>query len=158
MPSVLVVDDEDDFRYIIRWMLEEAGGGWYVVGEAASAETAVAYWRELRPDVIIIDHLLQGPTGLQAAEQILFEDPGQRIVLLTMIWDEETHRAARALGVAASVSKVDLRELTSALREVTDLAARQAEDELRPAFSRRLVSDVAAETVHQSPHDGETQP
>ncbi len=118
MPSVLIVDDEDDFRYIVRWMLEEASGGWHVAGEATSVEEAVARWRELRPDVIIIDHLLNGPSGLRAVEQILAEDRSQPIVLLTMIGDEEIHQAASALGVAASVSKANIHELPAALRDV----------------------------------------
>jgi DNA-binding NarL/FixJ family response regulator len=115
MPSVLIVDDEDDIRFIIRWMIEEASGAWYVAGEATSAEEAVARWRELRPDFVIIDHLLQGPSGLEAAERILAQEPRQRIVLLSMIGDEEVNRAAVALGVTLCVSKAKLQDLPTIL-------------------------------------------
>lgn len=118
MPSVLIVDDEDDIRFILRWMIEEATGDWSVSGEATSAEEAVARWRELRPDVVILDYLLQGPSGLEAAERILAENPNQPIILLSMIGQEEVHRAAFALGVARCVSKAKLRDLPTVLAEL----------------------------------------
>ena len=118
MPSVLIVDDEDDIRFIIRWMIEEAGGGWYVAGEAATADEAIARWRALRPDFIIIDHILDGPNGLEVASRILAQEPGQRIVLLSMIGDEEIHREATALGVAVCVSKAKLQDLPAVLADL----------------------------------------
>src|SRR2546430_2082584 len=119
MPSVLIVDDEDDIRFIIRWMIEEASGDWSVAGEAASADEAVIRWRELRPDFVIIDHVLRGPSGLEAAERILAQDPAQRIVLLSMIGDEEIERAATALGVTMCVSKAKLQDLPGVLIGLT---------------------------------------
>ena len=118
MPSVLIVDDEDDIRFIIRWMIEEATGDWYVAGEATSADEAVNRWRELRPDFVIIDHLLDGPTGLEAAERILAQEPRQRIVLLSMIGDEEIERQATALGVTQCVSKTKLQDLPAVLAQL----------------------------------------
>jgi CheY-like chemotaxis protein len=115
MPSVLIVDDEDDIRFIIRWMLEEAGDDWYVAGEGASAEEAVTKWSELRPDFVVIDHFLRGATGLEAAERILAQAPGQRIVLLSMIDDEEIEWAATAAGVTMCVSKAKLQDLPAVL-------------------------------------------
>jgi len=115
MPSVLIVDDEDDIRFIIRWMIEEAGDDWSVAGEATSAEEAVSKWSELRPDFVVIDHFLRGPTGLEAAERILAQVPGQRIVLLSMIGDEGIERAAMSAGVTLCVSKAKLQDLPAVL-------------------------------------------
>jgi DNA-binding NarL/FixJ family response regulator len=117
MPSVLIVDDEDDIRFIIRWMIEEAAGDWYVAGEAASAEDAFNLWHRLRPDFVIIDQLLGGPTGLEAAKRILAQEARQRIVLLSMIGDEDIERAANALGVT-SLSKAKLQDLSAVLAEL----------------------------------------
>jgi two-component system, chemotaxis family, chemotaxis protein CheY len=115
MPSVLIVDDEDDIRFILRWMVEEISDEWYVVGEATSAEDAVAGWRELRPDFVIMDHLLRASSGLDAARRILAEQPHQRIVLLSMIGDEGISREATALGVTMCVSKAKLQDIASVL-------------------------------------------
>jgi len=118
MPSVLIVDDEDDMRFLVRWMIEEAAGDWYVVGEARSADEGFTRWRELRPDFVIIDHLLPGQTGLDAARRILAEDPSQCILLLSMIGGEDVQRAATAAGVALCVSKANLQDLPALLSQL----------------------------------------
>lgn len=113
MPSVLIVDDEPDIRFLVRRLVEEAD--WRVAGEASSGEEAVARWRELRPDIIVLDQRMPGLTGLEAAERILAEDGAQRIVLFTMMKDEVLDRLAAALGVRACLSKGDLHRLMATL-------------------------------------------
>jgi hypothetical protein len=53
-----------------------------------------------------------------AAGRILAQDPRQRIVLLSMIGDEEVNRAAVALGVTLCVSKAKLQDLPAILAEL----------------------------------------
>ena len=124
MPSVLIVDDEEDMRFLLRWMIEDAEGDWYVAGEAASADEGVRRWRELRPDLVIIDHLLPGPTGLDVTKRILAEEPRQPIIFLSMIGDENVHQAAIALGVALCASKTKLPALPALLAELAENWAR----------------------------------
>ncbi len=118
MPTVVVVDDEADVRFLVRWLIEEAPGGWCVVGEAVSADEAVSRWRELRPDFVVTDQRLQGSTGMEAAERILAENPVQPVVLLSMIDDEELEEAAHRLGVAMCLSKVKLPDLPGLLAQL----------------------------------------
>jgi DNA-binding NarL/FixJ family response regulator len=92
-----------------------ANQGLVVSGEASDGQTAVAMWREIRPDVMILDHRMPGLTGLEAAETILAEDPEQKIVLFTAYLNDDAQRRAEAIGVRACLSKDDLFRLPEVL-------------------------------------------
>jgi DNA-binding NarL/FixJ family response regulator len=110
-----IVDDEDDMRLLLRATIEMANQGLVVSGEASDGQTAVAMWREIRPDVMILDHRMPGLTGLEAAETILAEDPQQKIVLFTAYLNDDAQRRAEAIGVRACLSKDDLFRLPEVL-------------------------------------------
>jgi len=115
-PSVLVVDDDADVRFAIRLTLEWAAARYTVVSEAASGEEAVARWRELRPDFVVLDAQLPVMSGLDVARSILAEDPAQVIVLCTGMVDDALQQAASDLGVRAVVVKTALSSLPDLLR------------------------------------------
>ncbi len=66
MPTVLIVDDEPDIRELIRFTLEEAE---YRVLEAAHADAARKQLGE-SPDLILLDWMLPGRSGLELATQL----------------------------------------------------------------------------------------
>jgi two-component system cell cycle response regulator DivK len=66
-PTVLVVEDSDDTRLLIRKFLEAQG---YGVVEAGDGIEAVAAARRYSPDLILMDLNLPGLDGLAAAEEI----------------------------------------------------------------------------------------
>ena len=106
MPSVLIVDDEPDIRFLLRCMAEPAG--WYVAGEAASGQEALDCYWDLKPDVIVLDHRMPGLSGLETAERILTEHPEQAIVLFSAFADPVLDRTAAALNVRACLPKSEL--------------------------------------------------
>jgi CheY-like chemotaxis protein len=113
MPSVLIVDDEPDVRLLVRYLVEKAN--WRVAGAASSGEEAVTRWRELRPDVIVLDQLMPGITGLETAARILAEAADQPIILFTHLRDEGLTRAATKVGIRACLSKANLHGLMPTL-------------------------------------------
>jgi len=115
MPSVLIVDDEPDIRFLIRCLVEKAD--WCVAGEASCGEEAINSWRELRPDVVVLDQRMPGISGLEAAAQILAEDRAQLIVLFTMVTDEDLNQAAIGLGVRFCLSKNNFDHLMPTLAD-----------------------------------------
>ena len=115
MPSVLIVDDDPNMCFLERMVLEAADGRFEVVGEAPSGEDAVRRWRDLHPQVIVMDDRLPGMSGLDAARLILAEQPDQVIVLVTAEHDAATVAAAIALGVRACLPKTDVRRLPGQL-------------------------------------------
>src|ERR1044072_1205224 len=104
-PSVLVVDDDADVRFAIRLTLEWAAARYRIVGEAASGEEAIARWRELRPDFVVLDAQLGAMSARAAPRSILAEDPGQIIVLCTGSVDDTIRQAAADAGISAVLLK-----------------------------------------------------
>lgn len=121
--TMLIVDDELDMRMLVRVVIEMANEGLTIVGEAADGNEAIALWRDLDgppvPDVVILDNRMPGLTGLQVAEHILKERPGQLIVLYSAFLDDEIRARAAELGIVRCVSKHDLEALPHVIREVT---------------------------------------
>jgi two-component system NarL family response regulator len=78
---VLVVDDVDLFRTGLSAALRAAG--FDICGEAANAEGAVTAAEELLPDVVVLDILMPGLSGLEVVEKIMAVSPASRIILLT---------------------------------------------------------------------------
>ena len=111
----MIVDDEEDMRFLLRVALEQAGDT-TVEAEGADGEEAVRLWREHRPDVVVIDQRMPRLTGLEAAEQILAEDPGQVVILFSAYLTEETRRAAADMGVRECVSKDDVLTIPEVVR------------------------------------------
>ncbi len=76
-----------------------------VVAEATNGERAVALYRELRPDVALMDVRMPGMSGLEAVSSILAEFPDARIVVLSSYGgDEDIHRAF-LVGVRSYLTK-----------------------------------------------------
>jgi two-component system phosphate regulon response regulator PhoB len=67
MPTVLIVDDEPDIREVIRFALEGAG---FRVFEAGHAEEARRLLGGEAPDLLLLDWMLPGRSGLELAQQI----------------------------------------------------------------------------------------
>lgn len=65
--KVLVVDDHDDTRRVMRWMLEQRG---YKVTEAADGREAVAVALRERPDLILMDLSMPGLDGFEAIRDV----------------------------------------------------------------------------------------
>ena len=109
--SVLIVDDNADMRALVRTILEIEGVP--VVGEATSVGRAVSDWRAHHPDLVVMDFRMEDGTGLDAAREILSDDPSASIILFSAFLTDENIAEAAELGVSECVSKDDLRRLAS---------------------------------------------
>jgi CheY-like chemotaxis protein len=116
MATVLVVDDDPTILRLVARLLE--GTDHEIVGEATDGHAAVAAFSEHHPDVVILDHMMPGITGLDAAELMLAERPGQPIVMFTAYADRELFEQATGIGIAACLAKTDVRRLCDVLDEV----------------------------------------
>jgi signal transduction histidine kinase len=93
-PSVLIVEDEAIVAHDLRQTLAEQGFDAFAV--ASSAEEAIATAASKRPDVVLMDIRIKGPTDGIAAAQALRERFGMPIIFLT------AHADARTLARAKS--------------------------------------------------------
>ncbi|HEV2890998.1 MAG TPA: response regulator [Frankiaceae bacterium] len=115
LTRALIVDDEEDMRFLVRAVIEAANNGLAVAGEACDGAEALLRWREQRPEVVVLDHRMPDMTGLEVAEKILAEYPEQQIVLFSAYLDDETTVAARRIGVEACLAKTEYGRLPETL-------------------------------------------
>jgi DNA-binding NarL/FixJ family response regulator len=111
----LIVDDDDDMRFLLRVLIEAANEGLAVAGEARSGDEALQQWRQHEPDVVVLDNRMPDRSGLDVAAEILAERPEQSIILFSAFLDDETVARAEALGVRACLSKDRYDEIPAAL-------------------------------------------
>jgi DNA-binding NarL/FixJ family response regulator len=95
--TVVLVDDEQ----LIRGALSQAlsSGGLDVVGEAANGEDAVEMVLDVRPDVVLMDLMLPGISGVEAIERLGLLAPASRVLVLTR---SEQNRVVEAIVAGAS--------------------------------------------------------
>jgi CheY-like chemotaxis protein len=80
MPSVLVVDDEDQIRALIRETLEQAG---YVVQDAHDGKEGLERYRAKPTDLVIMDILMPDQDGLESIMSLRREFPASRVIAMT---------------------------------------------------------------------------
>jgi CheY-like chemotaxis protein len=99
MKTILVVEDEECIRDVLRQMLEQADCR---VLEAGDAETALRLAEEESPDLVLMDYILPGLDGHQALQELHSSNPGLPVIFITGLAKEQfwTHSlSAKAFGV-----------------------------------------------------------
>jgi two-component system, NarL family, response regulator NreC len=115
---ILIVDDHTLVRSGLRLLLETEPDV-VVDGEAGDAEQAVRLARLHKPDVILLDVVMPGRSGLEAAPDILAAAPQAKILVLSMQDDPSYVRQAFSAGAAGYLLKEAADdELVQAVREV----------------------------------------
>lgn len=101
---ILIVDDHTTFSDLLAGALDREPD-LTSVGAATSVDSAASMFRELRPDVVVMDLYLADGSGLNAAERILAETPEARIVMLTGNPSQEALREAARMGICGFLPK-----------------------------------------------------
>ena len=152
---VLVVDDHAVVRSGIRLLLE-AEDDIEVVAEAGTAEEAIRAARLEKPDVVLLDVVMPGRSGIDATPDLMAAAKHAAVLVLSMQDDPSYVREAFASGASGYVLKeaVDV-EVVQAVREVA--AGRQY---VHPALGARLAAaeaEQAAKTASDPLSDRERE-
>ncbi len=140
MIKVVLVDDHAVVRSGLRLLLDGQEDV-EVVGEAGNAKDAVFRARALKPDVILLDMVMPGESGLEVLPKLLKESTGTKVLVLSMQDDPSYVREAFAAGASGYVLKEAAdEEVVSAVREIAG-GGRY----VHPALGARLVAAEAAE-------------
>jgi len=101
--NVLVVDDEQTMQNYTRALLEPEG--YQVETVSSGADALFRVQRGQSPDVVLLDMLMPGLTGLQTLEKMHQVDPALKVVMLSCVSDSRKIVEAMRLGAADYISK-----------------------------------------------------
>jgi two-component system, NarL family, response regulator DevR len=142
---VLLVDDHEVTRVGLRAVLTRARDI-KVVGEAATADAAIAAALDLNPDVVLMDVRLPTGDGVEACRAIRESCPATKVLFLTSYPDNEAVLAAVIGGAAGYLLKqVDAEGLRQAIHAVA-----QGQSILDPAITQPLLTRVRRQTGEES--------
>ncbi|MFC1959353.1 response regulator [Chloroflexota bacterium] len=130
---VLLVDDHQMVRQGLLFFLSTQPGI-TVLGEAATGEEALQLVEELAPDVVLLDLVLPGISGIEVMQTLRRQHPAVEVIVLTSFIDDSKVADAIRAGAAGYLMKdVDPTELAAAI-----YAIRSGELYLHPEAARRL--------------------
>ena len=135
--TVLLAEDHAIVREGLRTLLE-LEQDISVVGEAENGRQAVELAERLRPDVVVMDIAMPLLNGMEATRQILRDQPGTRIVILSAHGDEAYVERVASLGASGYlVKQITARILPEAIRKV-----HRGETYFSPAADGNLVQNL----------------
>jgi two-component system response regulator NreC len=138
--SVVLVDDHAVVRSGIRLLLERQDDI-EVVGEAGNAKDALFRARALKPDVILLDVVMPGESGIEVLPRLLEESPETKVLVLSMQDDPSYVREAFAAGAQGYVLKEAADdEVVTAVREIA-----KGGRYVHPTLGARMVAADAEE-------------
>jgi DNA-binding NarL/FixJ family response regulator len=141
MIKIVIVDDHNLVREGIRAILEK-DPSFSIVGEAGEGQEAIRLVNEVSPDVALVDISLPGGIGgLEAAEVILADHPGVKIIILTQYESREYIKRAIRIGAHGYLLKRSVSEqLKDAIR-----AVQKGQRYLHPVAAEELVDMVTTD-------------
>ena len=138
MIRAVVVDDHAVVRSGIKLLLDREQDI-EVVGDAGNARDAVFHARALKPDVILLDVVMPGESGIDVLPRLLKESPESKVLVLSMQDDPSYVREAFAAGGSGYVLKEAAdEEVVAAVREIAN-GGRY----VHPALGARMVAAEA---------------
>jgi DNA-binding NarL/FixJ family response regulator len=152
--GVVICDDHALLRAGLRSRLEREPDI-SVLGEAATAEQALARTRALHPDVVLLDLLMPRRSGYEVIPDLVLRAPGSRVLVLSSQATPSWVRRALSAGAAGYLPKrASDRELVAAIRRVAggegyvdpDLGAKLVVDAALPALAP--LSDRERDVLH----------
>lgn len=102
MPKILVIEDEANIRTLTDILLKRLG---YEVLLAEDGWKGLELYRQVHPDVIVLDLTLPRMGGVEVLKQIRSVDLNQLVIVVTGDSTPKTEREVRALGVSEFIVK-----------------------------------------------------
>lgn len=103
MAKILILDDSSFMRSSLKYIVE--GAGYEVVGMARDGEEGIKKYKELKPDIVTLDIMMEPMDGIAVLKLIMREDPEAKVLMVTAIGTEEKKEEAKKLGSSGYLRK-----------------------------------------------------
>jgi len=100
--KILIVDDEDALRSLVKYELESQG---FDTHEVPTGEAALEYLADNRADVVILDIKMPEMGGLEVLQKIKEEGLARKVIMLTGVGELKIARESLELGASDFMSK-----------------------------------------------------
>jgi CheY-like chemotaxis protein len=121
MPTILLVDDDEEFRTILGESLRRAG---YEVREAGDGRQGLTLYRERTADLIITDLIMPEKEGLEMIQEVRLLRPDVKIIAISggsRDGSSDYLKIAKAFGARQVLAKPFTRdEILNAIKEVLE--------------------------------------
>ncbi|MEN9997714.1 MAG: hypothetical protein RI922_704 [Bacteroidota bacterium] len=152
MVSILIIDDEEDIRELLKYNLKKEG---YLVEVAENGEIGLALMKELKPDLIILDVMMPGMDGIEVCDAIR-STPGFNqtlICFLTARNEDYSQIAGLDAGADDYVAKpvrpkVLISRINALLRRKGMLAVEEPSNQDLVINREKYVIEKNGETIH----------
>jgi DNA-binding NarL/FixJ family response regulator len=102
----IVVDDDRDFRLLVKiWMEKIAPARYEVVGEAGSGEECLDLVESLRPDLVLLDLTMPRTDPYEIISDVTSRYPGIEVIVLSGFESDQVAAQVIASGAAGYVEK-----------------------------------------------------
>jgi len=116
--KIMLVDDHEVMRLGLKTLLARHPG-FTIVGEAGTANEAIALVAQLKPDVVVMDIRLPGKSGSAACREIIAQHPATKVIMFTSYAEDDLLFEAIAAGASGFVLKqIGSADLVNALERV----------------------------------------
>jgi DNA-binding NarL/FixJ family response regulator len=148
---VMVVDDHPMWRDAVERDLQQAG--FDVVAVAASGDQALARFPAARPQVVVLDLQIPGPSGVEVTGEVLRHDPSARVLILSASGEQDDVLAAVKAGATGYLVKSASREeLLDAVRRVA-----AGDTVFTPGLAALVLGEFRRMSGPAEPDDGHPQ-
>ncbi len=120
MTSLLIAEDNERTRQMIKTVVADFASEIYECGEGSSA---IALYAAHQPDWVLMDVQMPELSGLEATRQIKALWPDARVLIVTSYDDDETREAAISAGASGFVGKENLLAIRRFLEQALPPAA-----------------------------------
>jgi DNA-binding response OmpR family regulator len=140
MARVLITDDNDSIRELMRSYLEQSGH--VICGEAHDGVQAIAVAKQTQPDVILLDLTMPGMNGIETGSLLKRTMADTPIILFTLHEDVVNKELAAIMGVDLVVEKVKgIKNLAESIKTVLSQRVKTSRRQLDDSESSSASSD-----------------
>ena len=121
MAHILIIDDDDQFRAMLRQLIERNG---HEVTDASGGKEGIRLYQENPTDLIITDLIMPGKDGIETIQELKTISPQVKIIAISgggRLGPDDYLHLAKMLGAKRILSKpINLSELSKAIEELLE--------------------------------------